>query len=130
MSGRGDGWRTSGSLAHMENGTRTQLSGGERQRVAIATRTSTQQKPTLLRCAMRSHHQRLDVSVQADILDLLRDLQGRKSISYLFISHDLAVVRARWPIVSPFYTVARRGEIGRTEEVYSSAVSPVHVRPC
>ena len=96
-----------------------QLSGGERQRVAIARALIVD--PVLLLCD--EILSALDVSVQANILDLLRRLRAEHQVSMLFISHDLAVVRTLADRIGVMYG-GRMLEVGSAEEVFAPPYHP------
>jgi microcin C transport system ATP-binding protein len=96
-----------------------EFSGGQRQRSAIARAMVLEPKFVLLDEPTSA----LDMSVQAQIVDLLRDLQKRHGLAYLFISHDLKVVRA----LSNYVVVLKNGKVveeGTSDEVFANPREP------
>jgi peptide/nickel transport system ATP-binding protein len=96
-----------------------QLSGGLKQRVAIARAFAGD--PRLVVCDEPTSA--LDVSVQAAILNLLTDLQHREDVAYLFISHDLGVVRYLADRIVVLY-LGRVMEVGPADAVFAGPHHP------
>jgi microcin C transport system ATP-binding protein len=96
-----------------------EFSGGQRQRIAVARAVVLE--PTFV--ALDEPTSALDMLIQAQIVDLLRDLQQRKKLTYMFISHDLKVVAA----LASKLIVMRHGKVvetGPAAEIFARPQSP------
>ena len=96
-----------------------QFSGGQRQRIGIARALAVE--PSFIVCD--EPVSALDVSIQAQIINLLRDLQARFALTYLFVAHDLALVRHISDRIAVMY-LGKLMELGPSERVYAMPRHP------
>ena len=108
-----------GLRARVANDYPHELSGGQRQRVALARALTTNPECILLDEAVSA----LDVSIRAQIMNLLREIQERLGVSYLFIAHDLAAVKYVSTRIGVMY-LGKLVETAASEELYAHPLHP------